>query len=193
MVRVVLGVVGLVMIFVLTSSGSMTALATFESIAAVLDSGMLVLMIFGWWLFSTPDPSVSERNTGDLARQFVRIAVLVNGLAGILGNAGQSLQYSLAPGLAAIVAGLSLFILLIWLVSFVAGMVYIRWIGRRIPSERVEQRAKLLMWLGPLLSTVGLLCVGLGPLVTLVLYIMLIYWVRQDIGVVQEEQARRFA
>ena len=46
-----------------------------------------------------------------------------------------------------------------------------------------------MMWLGPLLFTVGALCIGLGPLVAVVLYWNMLDWVRRDLKRIRAEQA----
>ena len=51
----------------------------------------------------------------------------------------------------------------------------------RIPNDWVFKRAKLMMWLGPVLFVPGSLCIGLGPLVALILYYNLVTRVRADL------------
>lgn len=161
-------------------------------LAALADAAVAIVLIVGWWLFSTPDPSITSANTGDTARKFVRITVLISGVAGILNSTGETYQVTVASPLVFLAAALAIIVLVAWVVSFFASMIYIRWLAKRIPSERVDKRAKLLMWLGPVLMTIGMLCIGLGPLVAVILYIILIYRMRLDILAVQAEQARRF-
>mgnify|MGYP003387908006 FL=1 len=57
-----------------------------------------------------------------------------------------------------------------WIVQFFAMMRYIRTMAERIPDAYLVTRSKRYMWLLPLLQTVGLLLVGLGPLFALVMY-----------------------
>lgn len=68
-----------------------------------------------------------------------------------------------------------------WIIGFFAQMYYVRWLAPRIPSERVYKRAKLLTWLGPVIHIFGMLCMGIGPLIALVLYWNMLEWVRKDI------------
>ena len=65
---------------------------------------------------------------------------------------------------------LGLLSLVAWVAQFFAAMLYVRWLARRVPDQKLHNRAKRFMWLGPLLQTVGLLLIGLGPLIALVMY-----------------------
>jgi hypothetical protein len=71
--------------------------------------------------------------------------------------------------------------------QFFASMIYLRWLAPRLPDDRVFKRAKMLMWLGPLLMTVGAFIL-IGPLVALVLYYNLLNWVRLDLKRILGEQ-----
>ena len=80
--------------------------------------------------------------------------------------------------LQALTALVNVALLGIW---FFSAMLYIRWLAPRIPNRRVDDRARLMMWLGPVLCTVGALACGLGPLIALILFYNLLDWMRQDI------------
>ena len=72
--------------------------------------------------------------------------------------------------LAAVVAGA---------VEFFAMMLYVRWLAQRIPDADMIQQTRQYIWLLPLLYTVGALCVGLGPIVALVLYSIMLWNLRR--------------
>jgi len=158
----------------------------------LVDVAVSIVLIFGWWLFSTPDPSIVSANTGDTARKFVRIAVIISGVTGLLSSLEDVYPVTTASSLAVFSSAAEIVSIVAWIVSFFASMIYIRWLAKRIPSAHVDRDAKRLMWLGPLLMIVGAFCLMLGPLVAFVLYIILIYRLRQEILAVQAEQARRF-
>jgi ACR3 family arsenite efflux pump ArsB len=44
------------------------------------------------------------------------------------------------------------------------------WLARRVPDQWIVKRATTYRWLLPVLTTVGVLLIGLGPLIALVLY-----------------------
>jgi hypothetical protein len=75
--------------------------------------------------------------------------------------------------------------MVIW---FFSSMLYLQWLAPRLPDERVRRRSRLFMWLIPVLVTVGALCFYIGPLVALVLYWNMIYWVWKDLGRILERQ-----
>jgi hypothetical protein len=83
---------------------------------------------------------------------------------------------ALAMNLVALVASVA---------QFFAAMLYIKWLATRLPSPRAEKRAKLMLWLGPVLYTGGLLLVGLGPLIALIMYYNLLEWVRKDLKAIR--------
>ena len=115
-----------------------------------------------------------DANAGLGARQIIRIAVCVQLAASVFGLIPQfSTGQTLAPGMTAIVVlsmALGLASLIAWVAQFFAAMLYVRWLARRVPDQKLHNRAKRFMWLGPLLQTVGLLLLGLGPLIALVMY-----------------------
>jgi hypothetical protein len=148
------------------------------------------LSVFGWWLLSDADPGQLSSNKGELPRKLIRAAVvtncvitLINVVVRILGSMGATPAAS--TGSMGTVHVLSLVIgvvgLVATLVQYFASMLYIAWIGPRLPSLRVVKRARTMLWLGPVLYTVGLLLFGLGPLIALVLYYKLLEWIRKDL------------
>lgn len=152
---------------------------------------------WGWWLLSTPDPASREGRKGEKARAIVRVATVINvavtcvilavtlvlpppaPLAPTPGVPVVTPAGSAAAMIIHSIATITGFI--VGAVAYFAQMYYIRWLAPRLPSARVFDRAKLLMWLGPLLCTVGVLCAGLGPLVALVMYWNMLDWVRRDL------------
>ncbi len=155
--------------------------------------GQASLSVYGWWLLSAADPGQLSTNRGERPRRLIRIAVIANASITLAGFA-----IDLLGGVGAIPAGTSgaksIHVISIvmeivsigaTLVQFFASMLYIAWIGPRLPSLRVVKRARTMLWLGPVLYTVGLLLLGLGPLIALVLYYNLLEWVRKDIRAIR--------
>ncbi len=168
--------------------------------AAALTVVPAFIGLYGWYMFSEPDPRASETDRGEKPRRIVRATAVVEAVLMIAAQGGsvlvQLIGTGAAPlpagggGVAAPAVGLGLAIVVVLLgvaaysamaVRFFASMLYIRWMAPRVPNEKTFHRAKLLMWLGPLLCTVGVLACYLGPLVALVLYYNLLEWMRLDI------------
>lgn len=153
----------------------------------VMEGIMLIpaaIGIVGYWRYSEPDLGFIGQEKPDSARKILRNAVLVTaglGLAGwVVGIAGGGSATHASPlGVAAVaLAALST---IAWCVQFICVLRYSRWMARRVPDAFVVQRCGTYQWLLPVLYVVGALCVGLGPLVALVLYWNLLDRVRKHV------------
>ncbi len=174
------------------SGGSSIGLQIFGE---VLQTLAWAAVLYGWWLFSEPDPHYTGKDAGDNARKFVRVTVIIQaavtaiGFVVELGHIGSG-----SANVTALTAWdiLAVAMMLIGLASqvawFIASMLYLKWLGARLPDARVVKRARLLIWLGPVLSTVGALIL-VGPLIALVLYYNLLDWVRKDLRAIRAEQS----
>lgn len=142
-----------------------------------------IVLIYGWWLFSEPDPASSGGAGGSNARKLVRVMLFVALGMNLLNLPLALLPPSLGanPGTVALLLGVGLLGLVVFATRYFAEMYYLQWLTPRIPDWDAHRRARLLTWLGPVLYTVGALCVGLGPLAALILYLMLLNTVREDI------------
>ncbi len=149
--------------------------------------GVSLLLAGGWWMFSALDPAFVGRLDGSTYRKAVRITTLLGaGVSVVLFPLQVLSNYAMSLGLMSTVAILGLLSFVFWVVGFFAAMYYLRWLSPRFPNRWVYKRAKLLMWLGPILFTVGWLCVGLGPLVAVILYWNMLNWVRLDLKSIRE-------
>ena len=182
-------IVQLVLGFVGFGIGLATAaLNSNQSIVVVVSSllGILVagVLLYGWWLFSEPDPGFLGKENGRSARQIVRWSVIG---AAVVTALNLPVQFGLAGGgtPTGLLAVLSMLVgalgLIVTAVKFFASMLYVRWLAPRLPNAAVEKRARTLMWLGPVLCTFGIILLGIGPLIALVLYWNLFDWIRKDL------------
>lgn len=163
------------------------------SIAGVVGTA---IGLYGYYLFSSPDPGQFDQNKGETPRRVIRIAIVVAaiGSMGQLGFAAASLmipastpntpQYGVGAGLMGLAIIAYLLGLLAGVVQFFAAMMYTKWLAPRIPSAKVFKRAKLLMWLGPVLYIFG--C-GIGQLVALVLYYNMFSWIRNALVTIRDK------
>lgn len=150
--------------------------------ASVLAS---VAVAYGWWLFSTPDTALTGRFDGGRVRRLVRVCVVID----VVSNGGQLLPAHIFYGLPGwAMPAVSGVWLIVMAVSFIAQMAYIAWMAPRMQSTQILQFSKLLMWLGPVLFVVGCLCLGLGPLTALVLYIVLMFQVQRCLSGIFDEK-----
>ncbi|HBS29388.1 MAG TPA: hypothetical protein DEB06_08055 [Phycisphaerales bacterium] len=182
-------VVGLAVAGIGISPSGLQLLAQFGGFAGT------VMVLWGWWLFSTRDPGITLARDSPRARAWVRATVLVQAAFAMTGLVVQLLLARGVPtglsflALAAILVGI--ISILVTAAAFFAQMVYTRWVGGRLANARVVRRARRLMWLGPLLYTVGTLLLFLGPLIALVLYWNMLEWVRLDLKRIRRERGAR--
>ncbi|MEO1130980.1 MAG: hypothetical protein AAFX05_14905 [Planctomycetota bacterium] len=165
-------------------TGLVTILVMVVSLAA------LVMVLGGWWLFSEHDPMYTGRDDGSKSRTVVRQSLsvyIVLILAGFLLQS-VSLFGVLLPGQLILQLAMSVLQLATLAVFFIASMLYVRWLAPRVPNQKAFKRAKTLLWLGPILCTVGALACYIGPLVALVLYWNMLHWLRLDIRKIVAEQ-----
>lgn len=143
------------------------------------------VILYGWWLFSTLDPAYTGRNDASRSRLWIRNLLIVTIPVSII----QMVVGFAAPTVVGLTFAIGAISTAIWVARFFFETSYIRWLAPRLPNEKVARRAKLLLWLGPVLYTVGMLACGLGPLVALVLYWNLLHWIRLDLRTIAERQA----
>ena len=167
-------------------AGSMGALPALLQVASLAAS---IALVAGWWMFSAPDPAMLGSKKGDTPRKIVRIVLVIQLASTLVSTAAQTVPASLNNPLnAGLVYGLGIASTIAFIVGFFAQMLYVKWLAPRLPSERVFKRAGTLLWLGPVLYTVGALLLLLGPLIALVLYWNMLDWVRKDLKRIRAEQ-----
>lgn len=139
--------------------------------------GMLVLAA-GWWMLTTPDEG-QRRGWGETARWWVRAVLFVGlglGLAALGVEAARFIATSGSGARHGGWIGLNRGLGWVWMLvsagHFVASMLYIQWLGARMFDAYIVRRARLLMWLCPVLT------VGCAGLIAMVLYWYLLEWVR---------------
>lgn len=128
----------------------------------------------GYLKLTEPDPMFTGTERPDSARQVVRIAAMVsiaaNTLAVIVGGIALAGGGVGALPVVMISGALAVLGYIAFAVQFFAMMNYTMWLARRVPDQWVVKRATTYRWLLPVLTTVGVLLIGLGPLIALVLY-----------------------
>jgi len=161
-----------------------------RNISLLLNGAGLIgtaLGLYGYYFYSTPDPGQLGSNKGESPRKVLRVAIWISAVCSVLAVPLQFLfdESSMAPSATneTILVGVMTFAIsmisaIAWVVQFFAAMLYTKWLAPRIPSERILKRAKLLMWLGPLLLIFG--C-GIGGLIALILYYNMFGWIRASL------------
>ncbi len=143
-----------------------------------------------WWIASTPDSSCPPLRDIPLTRRWLRISLIVIvviaiGSAIIQGIIAASSQAAINTGLVPTQGpGMALFFALAGLASlasfgahalwFVCTMLYIRWIADRIPDQTIAKEAMIYIWLLPVLYVVFFLCLCIGPVISYILFAVLV-------------------
>lgn len=145
--------------------------------------------LYGWWKISTPDAQSLTKDMDNKPRQILRLSVIVLACTNTLSMLISFGAFgSMTPTINTVSSAIDLVLLVIWLVAtvawvtkFFAAMLYVRWLASLVPDESLASKAKRFMWLGPVLYTVGSLCIGLGPIIALVLYWNMLYYLKKHI------------
>ncbi len=165
-----------------------------DVLPAVLSLGFAAVSVWGWYLFSTQDPGVDERDRADRARRVLRITTVA---IGVLTVATQALALALPPSIRGAPFGaghgaalaLSIATLAAWGTQFFSAMMYIGWLARRVPSPTLINRSRTYMWLLPVVFIPGTAVCGAGLLVAPVMYYIFLDQVRVSLKLVRERKA----
>ncbi len=147
--QVICAVGGRILIPWLSREGWTDAVRVSELLLSTASTGLSVVSLIGWWLFSAPDPAFVGAGGGTTARKVVRTTVAA---AAVL-TAMVTLAETLATSIATSVDAAYIVLAVVQAVKFFACMLYLRWLAPRLPDAVIGARARLLMWLCPLLVT----------------------------------------
>lgn len=104
-------------------------------------------ILYGWWLFTTGDPSLEHGKDASKSREWIRNLLLVSMVVQFC----EIVTSALAPRFAELTAAIMIAWVSTWIGRYFFEMSYVRWIGRRIPSDRITKAAFRMTWLGPVL------------------------------------------
>ena len=170
---------GLILIAWLTAKGWNDVARVSELLLSTASTGLSVVLLIGWWLFSAPDPAFVGAGGGTTARKVVRATVAA---AAVL-TAMATVAETLAPSIDAAANSL---LVVVQAVKFFAAMLYLRWLAPRFPDDVIDSRARLLMWLCPLLVTIGTSGCFIALIIALVLYWSLLNSVQNEISRIRQ-------
>jgi len=163
-----------------------------ETVLSVVQLALSVVLVVGWWVLSAPMPLLADLAGADRRRRWVRGLLVVN-VAVIAAQASlyvlMSVWLTSPLALLYVVSSVTILSSLVSLAGYVVQMLYLAWLADRVPDVALFKRAKLLVWLGPTLSTVGLVLLGLGPLIALIMYWNLVDRFRVAFKSIRRERA----
>lgn len=172
-VNVLLFVAGMI-----SASGTGVTSSTLSVLSAVAQLGVSVLILFGYWRYTQPDPGFLGNDYPDTPRKVIRAAVAVQAAAAVAQVLAQLALIALpitAGGPMMMLMGLVVLVvslcgLVAWIVGFFGIMRYTSWMASRVPDQYIIKRCRIYMWLLPVIAVVGVVVLFLGPLIALVMY-----------------------
>lgn len=187
LVQIAVGIVGsiimLVMVFTSAAAAAASGTAppfnpvTLQIWISAITLPFTALLLLGWWLFSAPDPAILGAEQGQKPRLIIRITIAVMAALSVLDLVVKTLPTSSIGG-DLTSAGVVVLIGIAGFVQFFASVLYVRWLAPRIPDLKLYEQTRLYLWLLPLIYVVGMICLGLGPLVAGIMYLLMLNTVR---------------
>ena len=183
-------------------------ISIFEVALRVLSAVSAIVLAWGFWRLTEPDPGYAGIERGASARRVVRVSSVVLAVVslasvfvqlglGVGGGFGLGGMVFRMPGGGAFGGGfwaLMIFSAVVGLLylaaiccQFFGSMRYVRWLAPRIPNPALDKRAKLYTWLLPLIFVVGS-CLIIGPLIAAVLLCRMTWVLRSHMVRIQREQ-----
>jgi hypothetical protein len=145
------------------------------------DIAIVCISLVGYWRFSAPDPSPDGFEKSSTARKVIRAMVQLQVVLTVISGLFNVYVYSTPGAAPAAMPGFTTTTGLVLLamnivgcvllaVKFFAVMQHTRWLASRVPDPYIVNRTRTYMWQLPVLSTVGIVLIGLGPLIALIMY-----------------------
>lgn len=158
-------------------------------VLSALGTALQGMILFGYWKYTEPDPGFVGQELPNAARKIVRIAMAIQGSTAVIALVTQLSFGVVGTGGLAVVGTIAfvngLISLGAWIMGFFGIMRYTDWMARRIPDQYVIARIKQYIWLIPVIAVVGILAIGLGPLIALVMYWNLLDRMRKHLKSIQ--------
>jgi len=191
LVQVVLSVVAILVSFRAVFGGAAAApFSTWQTVQSLVGAVVGLVILYGWWQFSEPDPGFTGRDDGSKSRMWLRVSVGVVAATQVLGVLAVILGIALSEMLGLIVIGITgLAGMAAWLVMFFSSLLYVRWLAPRVPNRELDRKAKRNMWAIPLVYLLLFIVLMLGPLIALVMYWNMLDMLRKDLRRIRAEQA----
>ncbi|MEC9373354.1 MAG: hypothetical protein VYC34_05890 [Planctomycetota bacterium] len=127
--------------------------------------GVTVGLLAGWWLLSTPDPGDPAESKQVGPRRVLRAAIIAQLVLLMLHAVAMAFVSGGAAPFVVILRFVGFLDLLARIAYFVSALMYIRNLSRRIPDERLEELARILLIAVPVLIGVGVLAFLFGMVV----------------------------
>ncbi len=166
--------------------GGIPGVTRLQLLLEMLMGGVYLIILVGYVRATSPDPGYTGAESPRAARRVVRAVVVIQGTLQVLYVLlSMRVNHGIGPlpmqPATYLFYAVSFLSFIAWSVQFFAMMRYVRWLGARVPDSHIIRRCTTYSWLLPLLTTVGVLAVGLGPLIALIMYWNLLDRVRKHL------------
>lgn len=162
-----------------------------QLIGTLLSVPLTFGLLYGWWLFSEPDPGVASTQQGQTPRRIVRWATVINVGISVV-SAFAVIGALMSTVMAITMSGISIISLIAGLFQFFASLLYVKWLATRMHDRKLADAAARNLWLLPLIYILGLCLLGLGPLIAIILYLVMLNELRTKINAIRARQQREF-
>lgn len=177
LLMIVIMVVNVFIVVALGGGGSQTAVL----ITMMLGLIPTVMTYLGYLRYTEPDPGYIGLEPPNSAREVLRITLIITGTAQLIqigltfaGASAGKFARGGGAGAVTLLDGLTILIAVVagiaWIVQFFCVLKYTNWLSNRVPDPFIAKRSQMYLWLLPVIYIFGAACVGLGPLIALVLY-----------------------
>lgn len=162
------------------------------------------IFLIGWWKITTPPEGLPEPlDRGDW-RTILRITIPIQIVGLIVGFAWSVYNFIVLPtpshqGLQPSLQGWGLMVLILsvlvgfalfanLIVLWIFQMLYARWFAGLTLNDKMQRRAKNLIWSGPLMVIVGSMCLMIGPLIFVILYYNMHKNLKRDVKAILDDR-----
>lgn len=151
-----------------------------------------VVTVYGFWRFTTPDPTLTREQQRTSAYWVLRIATIVAALSGFLDSAFMTLSAAGGQsftGFANAAIGVLSFVVYVLTAAWIsAAMYFISAIARRVPDPTLARHSKTMVWLSWVLMFPGMLACFAGPIACIIYFFIALVRIRTHVGRVLAQQ-----
>lgn len=152
-----------------------------------------VVTVWGFWRFTTPDPTLSRAEQRTSAYWILRIATLTAAISGfvetvfaMLARTGNYTPAGIIEILMT-VFGIAVYVLTAAWIS--AAMHFVSAMALRVPDPILARRTKVMVWLTWVLMFPGMLACFMGPIACVVYIFIVLIQLREHIGQILGQQS----
>jgi hypothetical protein len=152
-----------------------------------------VVTVWGFWRFTTPDPTLTRAEQRTSAYWILRIATIAAALSGfietVLAVLARTGNYAPTGLLETLMVVLSVAVYVLTAAWISAAMHFVSALALRVPDPTLARRTKIMVWLTWVLMFPGMLACFMGPVACIVYIFIVLIQLREHIGNVLRQQS----